>query len=95
MTITYGSVRAHITDTPAAAGTQAVRLELPGKSTMSLQGTKQGVTVQCFQGTIWLTQSGDARDNILSPGEAFTLQGRGLAVLQAMQDAVVSISEKR
>ena len=93
MTITYGNVRARINDAPSAPKTQTVRLELSKKSTMSLEGTKTGLVVRCFEGAIWLTRQGDARDYILTPGDKFIVQGRGLAVLQAMQDAVVSISE--
>jgi len=93
MTITYGSVRARITDAPAAPTTQSVRLELTQKSVMSLKGTKHKVAIRCFSGAIWLTQQGDTRDLLLVPGDEFMVQGKGMTVLQAIQDAVIAISE--
>jgi len=93
MTITYGSVRARITDAPATPTTQSVRLELTQKSVMSLEGAKHGITVRCFSGAIWLTQQRDIRDLLLVPGDEFTVQGKGLTVLQAIEDAIIAISE--
>lgn len=37
------------------------------------------------QGKLWVTQTGDPTDHILSTGESFTACGRGLLVVQALE----------
>jgi len=40
-----------------------------------------GHKIECLAGTLWLTQENDPRDIILSPGQSFTLDRPGKAVL--------------
>jgi hypothetical protein len=40
-----------------------------------------GHNIKCLAGTLWLTQENDPRDIILSPGQSFTLDRPGKAVL--------------
>lgn len=49
------------------------------------------VTVTCLSGTCWLTQEGDALDHLLGAGMAHTVNGRGLAIVQAFSDCVVEL----
>jgi hypothetical protein len=43
----------------------------------------EGFTVACLEGTVWITQSDDARDIALIAGEAFVLDKPGLALVCA------------
>jgi len=40
-----------------------------------------GHNLKCLAGSLWLTQENDPRDIILSPGQSFTLDRPGKAVL--------------
>jgi len=50
-------------------------------------GKGRGIAV--FQGQVWLTQSGDPRDLILTAGESFDFDRPGIVVVQAFTDASV------
>ena len=42
------------------------------------------VRLVCDHGQVWVTQAGDERDVILSPGASFTSAGTGKIVVQAL-----------
>jgi hypothetical protein len=44
-----------------------------------------GASVRVVKGAVWVTQDGDARDIVLRPGELFTLDRPGLAVLESLE----------
>jgi hypothetical protein len=64
-----------------------------GHATTLARGTLQsindarGVSVQCLQGAIWLTQQGDARDIVLEAGEQATIERNGTSIVFALGDA--------
>jgi hypothetical protein len=43
----------------------------------------EGLTVACLEGSVWITQSDDARDITLAAGQAFVLDKPGLALVCA------------
>jgi Protein of unknown function (DUF2917) len=43
----------------------------------------QGLAVRCVGGALWITQDGDADDIVLEPGQCFTLDRPGLALVSA------------
>lgn len=48
-------------------------------------------TIVCKKGLLWLTQSGDNNDHVLTDGEKFTLDHRGVVLMEALPDAQVLI----
>jgi|SoiMethySBSTD1v2_1073268.scaffolds.fasta_scaffold1404808_2 hypothetical protein len=46
-----------------------------------------GCPIRCCAGTVWITQAGDSRDIFLGPGDTFTLDRPGLALISAEQGA--------
>jgi hypothetical protein len=50
-----------------------------------------GKTVTAHTGTVWITEQCSSRDVVLQPGETFTLTQPGLALLQALSDAAISV----
>ncbi len=51
-----------------------------------------GVAVLCLRGELWLTQDGDLNDVILGPGEHFTFDRRGLALVEALKASSLRIA---
>jgi hypothetical protein len=52
----------------------------------------RGASVRCLLGALWLTQDGDPRDIVLTPGQSFTLDRDGLAIIFATAEATVALS---
>ena len=46
-----------------------------------------GVRVGSQSGIVWITQDGDPRDIVLAPGDSFTFDQRGDALISALDDA--------
>lgn len=49
--------------------------------------------IDVFEGLVWVTQDGDLRDVILKAGDSFRLDGRGLTLVQAFDDARVLLTD--
>jgi Protein of unknown function (DUF2917) len=43
-----------------------------------------GLEVKCLRGNLWITQAGDAEDNIVHGGESFVLDRPGLTLVTAL-----------
>lgn len=46
-----------------------------------------GRRIECVTGSLWITQDRDPRDIVLAPGESFTFDQRGDALISALDDA--------
>lgn len=64
---------------------------LPENETMTIDPVPRRLRIVCRSGEIWLTQSNDARDFLLRPGQAFTTAGKGRIVLWALAPAQVTV----
>ncbi len=51
----------------------------------------RGTTVSCVSGVVWITQERDSRDQVLGAGHSFVLDRPGIAVVYALEDALVTI----
>ena len=51
----------------------------------------KGNEVVCLEGVVWITQEGDRRDVILSPGQSFVLDRKGVAIVYALKQAAITI----
>jgi hypothetical protein len=67
--------------------------DLPQGATLRIDNGRAHV-IDVFEGQVWLTLDGDARDLFLEAGESFTVEGHGLALLQALRDSRVLVSER-
>lgn len=52
-----------------------------------------GVTIECLDGSIWVTLDGDLRDVVLDAGQAFVVDRNQKTLLQALTDARVRLIE--
>jgi len=53
--------------------------------------TWRGNTVTAHAGTVWITEQDSWRDVVLRPGQRFTLGRPGLALVEAVSDAAISL----
>jgi Protein of unknown function (DUF2917) len=51
----------------------------------------QGLSVTCFKGPVWITQTDDPRDIILAAGQSFVLDRKGTAVVFALKEAAILV----
>ena len=57
-----------------------------------LRGIHRGDAIYVSQGTLWLTQEGDPQDYVLSKGESFVANRRGMVVIEALTDTNLRLS---
>jgi hypothetical protein len=65
--------------------------DLPRDGTLRIADGRAHV-VAVFEGQVWLTQDGDARDVFLEAGESFNFESSGVTLVQAMRDARLLVS---
>ena len=58
---------------------------------LGLDGDPRRLEIDCRSGRLWITQSGDGRDHLLTPGKRFAVLGRGRVVIVALQAAALTI----
>ena len=54
----------------------------------------QAHVIDVFEGQVWVTQDGDPSDVFLEAGDSFTVDSRGLTLLQALRDSRLLLSER-
>jgi hypothetical protein len=52
-----------------------------------------GVTIECLEGSVWVTLDGDRRDVILDAGQAFNVDRKQRTLIQALDTARVRLIE--
>jgi hypothetical protein len=53
---------------------------------------KKGSTIDCVDGSLWVTLEGDPEDHILNAGQALMLKSRGKVVVGAFKDASLRLA---
>ena len=72
----------------AARDNNPVRLPASGVHCLE---NGQGLEIMAVSGTVWITQTCDRRDVILTRGQAFILDRHGRAVVYALKDAAIVV----
>jgi hypothetical protein len=65
-------------------------ITLASRSVHRIENAK-GMRVSCVRGPVWITQSRDPRDMIVSSGQSVVLNRPGLAVVYAFKDAIITV----
>jgi Protein of unknown function (DUF2917) len=65
-------------------------VRLSARSVHRIEGGK-GLQITAIGGVVWLTQANDERDVILSKGQSFILDRKGLAVVFALKEAAIVV----
>jgi len=59
-------------------------VRLGAEELLSIEGGR-GRCVVVFHGKVWITQHGDLSDHVVTSGESFTLDHRGVALIEALE----------
>ena len=71
----------------AILSSHAVDVHLDSQETFRLDGDSRGIQIRALHGNLWITQTDDLRDYLLTPGEDLTLSSPGLVVIQGIRTA--------
>lgn len=66
-------------------------IRLADNSPLSLRGAR-GVRITCTAGTIWITVADEPGDTFLAPGQAYVVQGNGLAIVESIGAGSIRIA---
>ena len=73
--------------------TPRVEVVLQPRDVLTLNETQHGMAIECKEGLIWVTCTGDARDRVLQAGKRYVPQTKGSVVIEAIDKACVDIEE--
>ena len=77
------------------AGTQArelITLRMEASSLTRIEGDNRGSVIVCLNGSCWITQEGDLEDHFIDSAECFTIDQRGLVIVQALQETEIFLT---
>ena len=63
------------------------KIRIHQRDYQTMQMEKPGSTLFCDTGILWVTQSGDRRDYVLTPGQTMTVTRKGKVLVEAVHDA--------
>ena len=64
---------------------------LPADRFWRMNSDSRGKVVTCLKGMLWISQEGDHKDYVLTPGQEFVVTQRGLVVVQTLRDALMQV----
>ena len=67
-------------------------IALSARTVRRIENAK-GLRISAVRGPVWVTQEDDPRDIILAAGDSVVLDRRGVAVVYAFRDAVITVAE--
>ncbi len=73
--------------------TQKVELNLRPHELLTLHNIHHGMAIECKDGILWVTCSGEHQDYMLRPGRRFIARGDGDLVIEAIDHSCVDIEE--
>ncbi len=65
-------------------------VNLPRRASLGIEDGR-GMRLAVTAGKVWLTQHGDPRDVVLGPGECFVIDRAGRTLVQALDEARLSL----
>jgi len=77
-----------------ATPTRKVRVVLKKHQVLSLHGAEPRVAINCKDGVLWITNSNDHRDYILTAADRFSPKRNGNVLIEALRDSHVDIEER-
>jgi DUF2917 family protein len=75
--------------------TSRVELLLHPHEVLSLDSNQHPMAIECRNGVIWVTCSGEYQDHVLQAGRRYVPKNKGTLVIEAIADAQVDIEENQ
>lgn len=72
-----------------------IDFNLPQHEVLDIIHPHPGMTIECEQGIVWITSTGDINDHTLLAGETYIVDNSGSLVIEAVKDAVVNVREPK
>ncbi|MGZ9222574.1 MAG: DUF2917 domain-containing protein [Anaerolineales bacterium] len=73
--------------------TPSVELLLQPRQVLHLDNRQHRMAIECKNGVIWVTCTGEKRDHILHAGKRYVPRSQGPIVIEAIDEARVEIEE--
>ena len=74
--------------------TSNIELIMKQRQLLKLEEAQPRMAIECKQGVIWVTSSGDYRDHMLSAGQCYKPVKNSQVIIEALHDARVDIAER-
>ena len=74
--------------------THKIELLLKKHQLLTLNEAQPKMAIECKEGVIWVTHSGEHQDYMLRPGRHYMPKGKGSLVIEALSDSCVDIEEE-
>ena len=74
--------------------TKKIELLLKERQLLKVSEAQPRMAIECKQGVLWVTSSGDYRDHMLFPGQVYTPVKNSQVVIEALDDARLDIAER-
>jgi Protein of unknown function (DUF2917) len=71
-----------------------IELHLQPHEMVQLNGADAAMAIECKQGIVWITRTGDSHDYMLNPGETYQPGKHGKIVIEAMHEALISMVDQ-
>ncbi len=62
--------------------------------TVALRNIQRGMEIECKQGSLWITRSGENTDYTLEPGEHYVPKQGGKVVIEAIDESTISLENQ-
>lgn len=74
--------------------TPKVELVLRPRELLTLNNLQHRMAIECKQGVLWVTSSGDKDDHVLSAGQFYMPVNNKKVVIEAIDDSCVDLEEQ-
>jgi hypothetical protein len=74
--------------------TPKVEVVLHPHEVLTLNESHSGMAIECKEGIIWVTCTGEHQDYMLRAGKRYVPKSKGDVVIEAIADACVDIEER-
>jgi hypothetical protein len=73
--------------------THKLELILKKHQLLALDEIQPKMAIECKEGVIWVTRTGEQQDYVLRAGRHYVPKGQGMLVIEAIADSCVDIVE--
>jgi hypothetical protein len=70
-----------------------IELLLKKHQLVTFDATQPRMAIECKEGVIWVTHTGERQDYMLRAGHNYTPHGNGSLIIEAIDDARVDVEE--